>query len=335
MDAVVKAKEILAHGGVVGIPTETVYGLAALIYSSEAIEKIFLIKERPFFDPLIVHVASIAQAKQVASVWGHVTEVLAETFWPGPLTLVLPKSPQINSMITSGLESVGIRMPNHPLVLKLITEVGVPLAAPSANKFGRTSPTSAQHVRDEFSKENVFVLDGGDCEIGIESTVVLVNEKSAQICELAILRPGHILKSDIEKALNQKNLTFKFLSQVDKKASPGHMKHHYMPNIPLILIGNASLSTEETFELVNNQLRSMPEEIENVRILKPAGGIRRPTTLRLSSDPVLATREFYGKLREAAQKDADAIFFYRHSSQVGERWEPLFDRMTKAASLVL
>ena len=333
-EALTKAKHILEEGGVIGLPTETVYGLAARIDIPSAIEKIFTTKERPFFDPLIVHVSSIEMAKKVTAFWGPASQALAEVFWPGPLTLILPKDPSVNGMITSGLESVGIRMPNHPLALELIQEVGVPLAAPSANKFGRTSPTSATHVRVEFKKEDVFVVDGGDCQIGIESTVLLVRHRPDKV-ELSILRRGHILKSDLERVLKDKGFTYEFIEQVDKRESPGHMKHHYMPPIPLIVSLDPSRSVESLLQEVNQKISQLPDEIESIKIIKPTSGINKAEILKLSADPLLATREFYGQLREAALKGADCIVFYRESSQVGERWESLFDRLNKAASLIL
>lgn len=333
-EALNKAKQILEEGGVIGLPTETVYGLAARIDIPSAIEKIFTTKERPFFDPLIVHVSSIEMAKKVTAYWGPASQALAETFWPGPLTLILPKDPSVNGMITSGLESVGIRMPNHPLALELIESVGVPLAAPSANKFGRTSPTSASHVRVEFKKENVFVVDGGDCQIGIESTVLLVRHRPDKV-ELSILRRGHVLKSDLERVLKDKGFTYEFLEQVDKRESPGHMKHHYMPPIPLIVSLDPERSVESLLQEVNQKISQLPDEIESIKIIKPTTGIAKAEILKLSADPVLATREFYGQLREVALKGADCIIFYRESSQVGERWESLFDRLNKAASLIL
>ena len=333
-EALTKAKHILEEGGVIGLPTETVYGLAARIDIPSAIEKIFTTKERPFFDPLIVHVSSIEMAKKVTAFWGPASQALAEVFWPGPLTLILPKDPSVNGMITSGLESVGIRMPNHPLALELIQEVGVPLAAPSANKFGRTSPTSATHVRVEFKKEDVFVVDGGDCQIGIESTVLLVRHRPDKV-ELSILRRGHILKSDLERVLKDKGFTYEFIEQVDKRESPGHMKHHYMPPIPLIVSLDSNRSVESLLQEVNQKISQLPDEIDSIRIIKPTSGINKAEILKLSADPLLATREFYGQLREAALKGADCIVFYRESSQVGERWESLFDRLNKAASLIL
>ncbi|NUN05567.1 MAG: threonylcarbamoyl-AMP synthase [Bdellovibrio sp.] len=332
-EALAKAKSILEEGGVIGLPTETVYGLAARIDIPSAIEKIFTTKERPFFDPLIVHVSSIEQAKKVTAFWGPASQALAEAFWPGPLTLILPRDPSINLMITAGLDSVGIRMPNHPIAQALLQDVGVPLAAPSANKFGRTSPTSAGHVRVEFKDENVFVVDGGDCQIGIESTVLLV--KHREKVELSILRRGHILKSDIERVLQEKGFQFEFIEQVDKRESPGHMKHHYMPPVPLIVCADHQRSPESILKEVNEKLNELPDEIESIRIIKPQGGIHSYAVLQLSQDPLLATREFYGKLREVANQGPDSILFYREPQHSGERWESLFDRLNKAASLIL
>ena len=332
-EALAKAKNILEEGGVIGLPTETVYGLAARIDIPSAIEKIFTTKERPFFDPLIVHVASIEQAKKVTAFWGPASQALAEAFWPGPLTLILPRDPSVNLMITAGLDSVGIRMPNHPIALSLLQEVGVPLAAPSANKFGRTSPTSAGHVRVEFKKENVFVVDGGECQIGIESTVLLV--KHREKVEVSILRRGHILKSDIERVLEEKGFQFEFIEQVDKRESPGHMKHHYMPPVPLIVCTDPKRTPESVLKEVNEKMNELPDEIESIRIIKPQGGIHSHAVLQLSQDPLLATREFYGKLREVANQGPDCILFYREPVHSGERWESLFDRLNKAASLIL
>lgn len=333
-EALKKAELILKEGGVIGLPTETVYGLAARIDIPSAIEKIFLTKERPFFDPLIVHVSSLEMAKKVTAYWGPASQALAEVFWPGPLTMILPRDPSINTMITSGLESVGIRMPKHPIALSLIQEVGVPLAAPSANKFGKTSPTSAGHVRVEFQKENVFVLDGGECDIGIESTVLAVRHRPEKV-ELSILRRGHILKSDIETVLKAAGITFEFMETTDKRESPGHMKHHYMPPVPLIVVTDSKVQPEQAMTEANSRLSQLPDEIESIKIIKPKNGLHSFQVLKLSADPLLATREFYGKLREVAALGSDCILFYRDEGQVGERWESLFDRLNKAASLIL
>jgi L-threonylcarbamoyladenylate synthase len=325
-----KAVELLAKGQVVGMPTETVYGLAARIDLPAGIEAIFKTKERPFFDPLIVHVSDLKQVEGLVSQFSPLARALAEKFWPGPLTLILPKSAKVNPMITSGLDSVGIRMPAHPVALELIRAVGAPLAAPSANKFGKTSPTSAAHVRQEFQKENVFVLEGGESEIGIESTVLLVKDE-----KLSILRKGHVLKSDIEAHLRTKDLAFEFVETIDKKESPGHMKHHYMPPVPLILCLDSKRSEIEIKTLIQTKLAELPDKIEDVQIIKPHGPIQKIARLQLSSDPVLATRSFYSQLRELAAQKPDCIFLYKEASHSCERWESLYDRINKAASLIL
>lgn len=334
MEAIQKAKSILDQAGVVGFPTETVYGLAARIDLPEAVRRIFTTKERPFFDPLIVHVYSLAQAKTLTSHWGKISEALAGKFWPGPLTLVLPRSENVNPMITSGLESVGIRMPAHTVALEILREVNVPLAAPSANKFGKTSPTKAEHVRSEFSAENVFVVDGGDCTVGIESTVLLVKE-NGMIPQLSILRKGAILQSEISNFLNSAGLAHVFTDKVDKKESPGHMKHHYMPAIPFILVKKSDITMDEILHEVNQQLAVLPDEIESIKIFKPSQGVKSAEVLNLSADSVIAAREFYHSLRRAAESGQDCIVFYKTPLHEGDRWEPLFDRLTKAASLVI
>lgn len=332
--AVAKARLLLDEGQVVGIPTETVYGLAARIDIPSAIEKIFTTKERPFFDPLIVHVSSIEQAKRVVAYWSPSFQVLAEAFWPGPLTLVLPKDPSVNSMITSGLETVGVRMPRHPMALQLLKLVGVPLAAPSANKFGQTSPTQADHVRSEFQKEDVFVLDGGDCEVGIESTVLAVQDKSDRVL-LSVLRKGQILESDIAKVFEEKGYRFEFSEVTDKKQAPGHMKHHYMPAVPLIVCQNLRRSWEDLRSEVSEKMKHLPDEVEGIKLKKAVQGLQAVSILKLSTSPSLAAREFYAKLREAAATGADCILFYHEEHQRGEAWEPLLDRLNKAASLRL
>ncbi|MBK9324196.1 MAG: threonylcarbamoyl-AMP synthase [Bdellovibrionaceae bacterium] len=324
----------LSLGHVVGMPTETVYGLAARIDCASGIEAIFKIKERPFFDPLIVHISDFNQLGEVVKTIPEIAKILANTFWPGPLTLVLPRSQKLNSLITSGLDTVGVRMPSHPVALDLIMAAGVPLAAPSANKFGKTSPTTAAHVRNEFKRENIFVLDGGESQVGIESTVLLVRPK-AEICELSILRKGHILKSDIENALKSQPFKYEFIEVADKNQAPGHMKHHYMPSVPLVLCIGARRPSEELREVMQKRLTELPDKIEEVAIVKPAAGIHRIAELVLDEDPVLAARKFYSQLRELAETKPDCILLYRLPSQYTERWESLFDRILKAASLVI
>ena len=263
----------LKSNDVIAFPTETVYGLGARIGSEAAIQKIFSTKERPFFDPLIVHVSSIQQAQSCFLMWNDIADTLAKHFWPGPLTLVMKKNNAILDLITSGLENVGVRIPAHPLARLLIEQVGEPIAAPSANKFGKTSPTKAEHVISEFG-ENVGVLDGAgyeNCQVGIESTVLLVREDR----QISILRRGGVLKSEIDQVLNKNKIQFSWFEATDKKEAPGHMKHHYMPSIPFVVCRNPQMKLSELGQILNDKLSSLPDEVEGVRIVKPKWRIEK------------------------------------------------------------
>ena len=190
-----KAAEVIRNGGLVAFPTETVYGLGANALDPIAVAKIFQLKERPSFDSLIVHIADIGELDRLTTGAGDLVRMLASKFWPGPLTLVLPRSALVPDIVTSGLPTVGIRMPNNAMALQLITTSGCPIAAPSANKFGQLSPVSADHVLKQLPDVDI-VLDGGLTQVGIESTIVSVEGNRCQL-----LRPGFITLDDIEYAL--------------------------------------------------------------------------------------------------------------------------------------
>ena len=338
------AVNILKSGHVVGMPTETVYGLAGRVDSESAIQEIFATKQRPFFDPLIVHVRDETEAQSVVRQWPAAARALAYQFWPGPLTLILPKSENISSLITSGLDTVGVRCPDHPMALELIRRVGSPLAAPSANLFGRTSPTQATHVEIEF-ESLVPVLDGGVCQVGIESTVLLVKTiggfssmSKSEKFEIAILREGAIVKSQIENCLTQAGIEFQVLLEVSRQESPGHLKHHYMPNVPLIYCRQIPRCEEHLRSATEGQLKNLPNEVEGIRLRKPTQ-LSKMWDLVLSSDPRMAARELYQKLRELSEEGPDAIYFVEPQSiRQGldqELWQAIIDRLTKAASLLL
>ena len=186
-----KAAKILRSGGLVVFPTETVYGLGANALDSAAVKKIFALKGRPATSPLIVHVAGVEQARELAAEWSEEAEALARAYWPGPLTLVVPKQAMIPDEVTAGLGTVGLRVPRHPVAIELLRTAGVPIAAPSANRFTQLSPTAAQHVREAFGDETPFLLDGGPCEVGLELTVVAVTKDG-----LEVLRPGMAFVED-------------------------------------------------------------------------------------------------------------------------------------------
>ncbi len=329
-----KAVRLLKDEDVVAFPTETVFGLGARIDSETAVKKIFFTKERPYFDPLIVHVSSIEQAKSCTTDFNHLAAVLAEAFWPGPLTLVLPKSDLISDVITSGLPNVGIRFPSHKIALEIISGVGIPIAAPSANKFGRTSPTQANHVRQEFG-DQVFVVESAASEIGIESTVLAVKTVDNNSFQLCILRKGFITFSQIDTVLKKSSLNYQWLDFLDKKASPGNMKHHYMPTVPFVICKNQNMKLSELSEVLNLQLAQLPNEVEGVKIVKPKGVITKIEFFKLPIDPIIAARELYSLLRAASLRSPQVLCFIQLPGQTGEMWESVFDRLYKAASLIL
>jgi L-threonylcarbamoyladenylate synthase len=223
------AAEIIRSGGLVVFPTETVYGLGANACHASAVQKIFALKGRPASSPLIVHVASIEQARALAAEWPEQAQQLALKFWPGPLTIVVPKKPLIPDSVTAGLQTVGLRMPKNEIALALIRESGVPIAAPSANRFTQLSPTTAQHVRDAFGSEVPMILDGGPCEVGLESTVVAIVEGRVEI-----FRPGMLLVEQAIEVLPSSNIG-------SAHRSPGQHEKHYSPRTRLLLVTAGSL----------------------------------------------------------------------------------------------
>lgn len=225
-----QAAAILQSGGLVAFPTETVYGLGANALNPEAVAKIFIEKERPSFDPLIVHICQLDDLKKLCLNVDDRIYKLAEQFWPGPLTIVVPKSHLVPDIVTSGLPTVGIRMPRNEIALKLIKAAGFPVAAPSANKFGRISPTTAHHVKKQLPDVKC-VLDGGSCSVGIESTVISLTSLGFKI-----LREGIITKAEISKVIP-------YSDAADEEsvplASPGLLKSHYSPLKPIFILGKS------------------------------------------------------------------------------------------------
>jgi L-threonylcarbamoyladenylate synthase len=314
MDPQVKeALQAVQSGKLVAIPTETVYGLAAPIDRPELIEKIFLLKKRPFFDPLIVHISELSQLSLVTDFESSLLSTLAHHFWPGPLSIVVPKKASISGMITSGLETVAVRMPDHPLTLQFIKELGQPVAAPSANLFGKTSPTKFEHVVRTFDSADVFTINGGDCRVGIESTVVKIVSGE----RLVILRPGFITKAMLQAKVGN-NLMVSY--DEASKETPGALKHHYMPEKPLILASSWK-------QVHDAQLPFDPIE-----------------QIHLPSDPVIAARTLYDLLRQNDQKKAQALLIIlevalkRNQMQNDKEeglWFSILDRLSKAATFDL
>ncbi len=256
------AGKLLRAGTLVAIPTETVYGLAANAFDEDAVRRIFLAKGRPFIDPLIVHVATFAQAGIVADTANPAAAKLAERFCPGPLTMVLPKKSCVPQIVTAGEPTVAVRMPRHPLTQKIMASAGVPLAAPSANPFGYVSPTTAQHVQDSLGDKIGYIVDGGSCDCGIESTIVLVGE------QIRILRLGAITREEISECLGAPVALSRGLMETAAEGArgndgarpqlaPGMLKKHYSPHAQVCLVDNAEREFPPLFGEVR---RSLPRE---------------------------------------------------------------------------
>ncbi len=235
-DEILIAANFILEGKLVAFPTETVYGLGANALDPDAVVKIFEMKERPSFDPLIVHIAHLDDLEPLTKEHDDRVYELARRFWPGPLTIVLPKNSIVPDIVTSGLPTVGIRMPANPIALELISAAQRPIAAPSANKFGRVSPTTAQHVRKQLKTVD-YILDGGPTTVGIESTIIQLNQKGFNI-----LRNGVIVREDLEKVLPY-HPEYNNESTV---IAPGMVKSHYSPAKPLYIAGETSKEIDRT-----------------------------------------------------------------------------------------
>jgi len=267
-EAISRAVELLRQGQVVGMPTETVYGLAGDGLNPAALARIFEVKQRPLFDPLILHFADAAAAFDVAEQLSTSARELAQRFWPGPLTLVVPKKDLIPDLATSGLPNVAIRVPAHPVAQQLLRAFKGPLAAPSANRFGRISPTDAQAVRTELGDAVPLILDGGPCAVGVESTVLYLSGPQP-----VLLRAGGIPLEEIEAVIGP----VRHAAPVeDRPQSPGQLKHHYAPRKPLRLTRDVTAipSRADVGLLVfanPEWTRDFPGVIENV---SPNGDLR-------------------------------------------------------------
>ena len=282
------AKRWLEAGKVVGIPTETVYGLAANALDPDAVLTIFRVKNRPAFDPLIVHTDTLAKVRTLLMDLPPLAEKLARTFWPGPLTLLLPKQapelvPQggIPDLTTSGLPRVAIRIPNHPLTLNLLALLDFPLAAPSANPFGYISPTTAQHVADQLGNQVPYILDGGPCQIGLESTIIGFDETG----QPTVYRLGGMALEQIEAITGPLQVRDHSSSN---PAAPGMLSSHYAPRKPVILLqaGQIPPPDEQAGALVFKDLLPGIPAIQQ-RQLSPTGDMDedQPKTCSVTSAP--------------------------------------------------
>lgn len=262
-----RGANILKQGGLVAFPTETVYGLGAVAFFPQAVAKVFEVKGRPHFDPLIVHIASLEMVASLWQEWNYQVEMLMEKFWPGPLTLVLSKKETVPDIVTAGLPTVAVRMPAHPVATSLIQLTGFPVAAPSANQFGRVSPTTAKEVERDLRGKIDLILDGGKCPLGIESTVLLFEGE-----RFFLLRPGSLCTEEIERVIGKINVSPPSL----KVLSPGMVQKHYAPRLPLYLFEG------EIEELLALEIREyiilapfpLSQKSNNIMVLSDHGDLR-------------------------------------------------------------
>lgn len=252
----------LREGGIVAFPTETVYGLGALALDALAVSRIFEAKRRPSFDPLIVHVADEAMLERVAGDVPQKARTLMERFWPGPLTIVLPRARGVPLVTTAGLESVAVRMPSHPVARALLEAVGAPLAAPSANAFGSLSPTLASHVSESLGERVDIILDGGMTPLGIESTIVRVTPHAT------LLRPGALAVEDIETAIGPLEREMD-----DATPSPGRLAHHYAPRTMLRIVEGKRVPAGERRGAGYLGYMDGVQGYDAVRVLAPQGNL--------------------------------------------------------------
>jgi L-threonylcarbamoyladenylate synthase len=302
-------------GELVAFPTETVYGLGANALDAAAVEKIYAAKGRPATSPLIVHVASVHMASGLVTEWPSEAEALAQAYWPGPLTLVLPKKTHpkdgsVPDIVTAGLPTVGLRMPDHPLALALIREAGVPIAAPSANRFTGLSPTTAEHVHEIFG-DTIPILDGGTCRVGIESTVV-----SIVAGKITLLRPGHVSLNAIAEIMGRpvaEIVPAAVPTPGSAHAAPGMHERHYSPRTPLVLTRDPD-----------------PRGAYLYRMHDRADDPRAARAVQMPEDPETYAARLYGALHELDRAGLPVISVEPPPDT--PEWAAVWDRLRRAAS---
>jgi L-threonylcarbamoyladenylate synthase len=282
------AAQVLRDGGLVGMPTETVYGLAANAASPQSVAKIFAAKGRPPNHPLIVHLAHAGEVANWAVEVSPLARKLMDAFWPGPLTLIAKRHPRTPLEVTGGLETVAIRVPNHLVALALLEAFGGGIAAPSANKFGSVSPTTAEHVAHGLGDAVDVILDGGACNVGVESTIVDVSGSDPASGQAAILRPGGISREDLERVAGHAIM----MRASEVVRAPGQLESHYAPNAPVKLVSARELPGEAA---------TLASQGISVAVLTDEIGAEWPpgvVAIFLPKDPELAARRLYAALRE-------------------------------------
>jgi L-threonylcarbamoyladenylate synthase len=315
-----RATELLRAGEVVALPTETVYGLAANALDEKAVAKIFEIKGRPTNNPIIVHVAGNEMAKNCVTDWSKLADKLSQSFWPGPLTIVLPRAKIIPKIVAAGGETVGIRWPSHPFIQAVIRECGFPLAAPSANLSEQISPTNAEHVRAQLAGKIQLIVDGGQSQVGIESTVL-----DLTVSPPAILRPGMIHAESLAAVCGQvQNSAGK---TEETLRSPGLLRKHYSPKAKLIVLNwRDEADLHRQLPAFNFQL-STTHVIAHTKI--PSGGNFADVSV-MPHDAEAFARAFYAELHSCDEAGAELIVV--EALPQSPEWSGIVDRLWRAAA---
>ncbi len=315
-----RAADLLRAGELVAFPTETVYGLGANALDPEAVARIYAAKGRPAWNPLIIHVADRAVAEGLVLDWPETAARLIERWWPGPLTLVLPRRPEVPDAVTAGLETVALRMPSHPIALALLRASGLPLAAPSANRSGEVSPTTAQHVARSLGERVPLILDAGPCEVGIESTVLDLSGPSP-----ILLRPGAVSGEEIESLIGPVALPATAGRGDAPRSSPGMLLRHYSPTAPLRLYhAGEDISRSEPVircRAAGGRVAAL------VRDSRPPGVDQ---VVVMPDSPTAYARELYATLHRLDEGGITLILAERPPDEPA--WDAIRDRLTRAAT---
>lgn len=304
---IANAAAFLRVGKLVAFPTETVYGLGANAFDAVAVGRIFEVKGRPATSPIIVHVSNTEMTRSVVAEWPETAQALAQKFWPGPLTLVLKKQSAIPSIVTADLDTVGLRMPSHPVALALIEATQLPIAAPSANRFTQLSPTNAEHVRQGLGGQIDYILDGGECTVGIESTVL-----SLAGGRVVLLRPGGISRSQIETVIGP--VERRSEAGAEAHPAPGMHPRHYSPQTKVVLVRDGAVPEQGRGAYL--QLR-----------IPPQGEVHK--LVRMPADSAHYAVQLYGTLHQLDGEHLDWIAIEIPDDT--PEWEAVLDRLRRAA----
>jgi L-threonylcarbamoyladenylate synthase len=319
--AIARAAARLRAGELVAFPTETVYGLGAHALDPDAVARIYAAKGRPAHNPVIVHVASAAAARALVTAWPDAAQLLAEAFWPGPLTLVLPKASQVPDIVTAGLPAVGVRVPAHPVALALLIEAGVPVAAPSANRFTELSPTSADHVERTLGDRVGLILDGGPASVGIESTVVDLTGARPRI-----LRPGVLSRDELEAVAGPFDAAPVSLSGDAPRPAPGMIDRHYAPRARLTLVSVAEASA--TAARVADERAG--GAVVGVLALTPGFPVLADLAVAMPAEPRAYAHRLYAVLHDLDDEGCTRVIVETPPS--GSAWDGVRDRLERAAT---